>query len=149
MLLLSVRLVRWVGHVVGILTETVRLNLLGADMATPENKVKDKVKKLLGEYGAYYFMPTTGGYGRSGVPDIVACLRGKFIGIECKANGGKPTALQEKNLSQIMNVGGFAVIVDEGGIASFKSILEQLNTSEHVPKHAGILFDLLTTKETK
>jgi hypothetical protein len=118
-------------------------------MTTPEKKVKDKVKKLLGEYGAYYFMPTTGGYGRSGVPDIVACLRGKFIGIECKANGNKPTALQDKNLAEIMNVGGFAVAVDEGGIELLRNMLEQLKLSNKVPREAGILFDLLTTKELK
>lgn len=113
-------------------------------MATPEKKVKDKVKKLLGEYGAYYFMPTTGGYGKSGVPDIVACLRGKFIGIECKANGGKPTALQEKNLADIMSVGGFAVLVDEGGVETFRSVLKQIVESK-TPVSAGILFDLLTS----
>jgi Holliday junction resolvase len=116
-------------------------------MTTPEKKVKDKVKKLLEEYGAYYFMPTTGGYGRSGVPDIVACLRGKFIGIECKANGNKPTALQEKNLMKIMDVGGFAVAVDENGIELFKNLLNQIKQSDKIPREAGILFDLLTTKE--
>jgi hypothetical protein len=84
-------------------------------------------------------MPATGGYGKSGVPDIVACLQGKFIGIECKANGGRPTALQEKNLNEIMNHGGIAVLVDEGGIDSFKALLK-----EDLPK-AGILFDLLTS----
>jgi Holliday junction resolvase len=118
-------------------------------MTTPEKKVKDKIKKLLEEYGAYYFMPTTGGYGRSGVPDIVACLRGKFIGIECKANGNKPTALQEKNLMEIMNVGGFAVAVDENGIELFKNLLNQIKQSDKIPREAGILFDLLTTKELK
>ena len=114
-------------------------------MTTPENKVKNKVKKILEEYGAYYFMPTTGGYGRSGVPDIVACLQGKFIGVECKANGNKPTALQEKNLNEIMGVGGFAVLIDEGGIALFRSMLDQLKQSDHVPRKAGIYFDLLTS----
>jgi len=118
-------------------------------MTTPEKKVKDKVKKLLEEYGAYYFMPTTGGYGRSGVPDIVACLRGKFIGIECKANGNRPTALQEKNLMEIMNVGGFAVAIDENGIELFKNLLNQIKQSDKIPREAGILFDLLTTKELK
>jgi len=114
-------------------------------MITPEKKVKDKVKKILEEYGAYYFMPTTGGYGRSGVPDIVACLRGKFIGIECKANGNKPTALQEKNLHEIMGVGGFAVLIDENGIPMLRSMLDQLKQSNHVPREAGIYFDLLTS----
>jgi Holliday junction resolvase len=103
----------------------------------------------LEEYGAYYFMPTTGGYGRSGVPDIVACLRGKFIGIECKANGNRPTALQEKNLMEIMNVGGFAVAIDENGIELFKNLLNQIKQSDKIPREAGILFDLLTTKELK
>ena len=129
---------------VGILIQMESLNLLGADMSTPEKKVKDKIKKILDEYGAYYFMPATGGYGKSGVPDIVACLRGKFIGIECKANGGKPTALQEKNLSEIMGVGGFSVLVDEGGIKLFESVIKQLKESE-IPREAGILFDLLTS----
>ena len=113
-------------------------------MTTPEKKVKDKIKKILEEHGAYYFMPATGGYGKSGVPDIVACLRGKFIGIECKANGNKPTALQEKNLTEIMTVGGFSVLIDEGGMPMFKSMLEQLKTSD-IPREAGIYFDLLTS----
>jgi len=112
-------------------------------MSTPEKKVKDKVKKILGEHDAYYFMPATGGFGKSGVPDLVACIKGRFIGIECKANGGKPTALQEKNLAEIMNRGGIAVLVDEGGIESFKVLLDA-----ELPK-AGIIFDLLTTKESK
>jgi hypothetical protein len=113
-------------------------------MTTPEKKVKDKIKKILEENDAYYFMPATGGYGKSGVPDIVACLRGKFIGIECKANGGKPTALQEKNLNEIMAVGGFAVLVDEGGIEMFRSMVAQLKKDD-VPREAGIYFDLLTS----
>ena len=54
---------------------------------TPEAKVKKKVVAILNDHGAYYFYPVTGGYGRSGVPDIVACHGGRFIGIECKANG--------------------------------------------------------------
>lgn len=38
---------------------------------TPEGKVKKRVKEILDAMDAYYFMPTTAGYGRSGVPDIV------------------------------------------------------------------------------
>ena len=106
-------------------------------MTTPEKKVKDKVKKLLAEHGAYYFMPATGGYGKSGVPDLVACIKGRFIGIECKANGGKPTALQEKNLVDIMNKGGVAILVDETGIELLKALLDA-----GLPD-AGVVFDML------
>jgi Holliday junction resolvase len=56
---------------------------------TPEAKVKAKVVAQLKTLGAYYFYPVTGGYGGSGVPDIVGCLRGTFFAIECKA-GNRP-----------------------------------------------------------
>ena len=91
---------------------------------TPEKKVKDAVKKILNAHGAYYFSPVTGGFGTSGVPDIVACIKGKFIGIETKAGKGKATALQEKNLMSIMNTGGLAVLVNEHGIETLKMFLD-------------------------
>ena len=43
---------------------------------TPEAKVKKVVTNYLKKMGAYYFYPVTGGFGRSGVPDIVACFKG-------------------------------------------------------------------------
>jgi len=46
---------------------------------TPEAKVKAQVIKQLKELGAYYFSPVTGGYGRSGVPDLVACINGCYV----------------------------------------------------------------------
>lgn len=61
-------------------------------------------------------MPATGGYGASGVPDIIACYQGRFIGIECKANGNKPTALQLKNLVDIHHAKGMPLVIDETNI---------------------------------
>jgi hypothetical protein len=108
--------------------------------STPEKKVKDAVKKLLNAHSAYYFSPVTGGFGTSGVPDIVACIQGKFIGIETKAGKGKPTALQEKNLMNIMNTGGIAVLVNEGGIETLKLFLDA-----ELPEQ-GMFLDLLKEK---
>ena len=95
-------------------------------MTTPEKKVKDKVVKILKSIGAYYFFPVTGGFGRSGVPDIICCLNGNFIGIECKAGGNKPTPLQEKNLKDIQSAGGFAFVVNEDNIDSLERVLETM-----------------------
>jgi Holliday junction resolvase len=83
---------------------------------TPEKKVKTKAKKILDELGCYYFMPATGGYGASGVPDIIACYKGKFFGIECKANGNKPTMLQIKHLTDILKAGGQSMVIDEHNV---------------------------------
>ena len=91
---------------------------------TPEKKVKEKVKKILKELSCYYCMPSTGGYGSSGVPDIIACYQGKFIGIECKANGNKPTDLQQKNLTDILNSLGQSLVIDENNIDMLKLFIQ-------------------------
>jgi Holliday junction resolvase len=93
--------------------------------STPEKKVKDKVKKYLDSIGAYHFSPMSGGFGRSGVPDIVACFKARFIAIECKANGGKTTALQDKNLKAIESNHGIAMVVDEHNIEWMKEVIKE------------------------
>jgi len=80
---------------------------------TPEGKVKKKVVDILKAAGAYYFFPATGGFGRSGVPDIIVCFKGRFIGIECKAGDNTPTALQQRELMRIIDAGGSAFVVNE------------------------------------
>jgi penicillin-binding protein-related factor A (putative recombinase) len=90
---------------------------------TPEAKVKKKVVQQLKLLDAYYFYPVTGGYGRSGVPDIVGCYKGKFFAIECKAGTNKPTPLQALNLEQIMLTGGIALVINEENVDSVYSIL--------------------------
>jgi len=83
---------------------------------TPENKVKQKVVKLLKAHNIYYFFPATHGFGRSGVPDIICCYNSLFMGIECKAGNNKPTALQEKELRKIREAGGATFVINEDNI---------------------------------
>ena len=91
---------------------------------TPEAKVKKKVVAVLKQHKAYYFYPVTGGYGRSGVPEVIACHDGRFIGIECKAGNNKPTPLQEKNLSAIKTAGGVALVVNEDNINTVEELFD-------------------------
>jgi hypothetical protein len=69
-------------------------------------------------------------------------MGGKFIGIECKANGGKPTALQTKNLNNIALNGGYAVLVDESSVGSLELMLIEVHEGRGTA-FAGIVFDLL------
>jgi len=80
---------------------------------TPEKQVKTKVVGILKNEGAYYFFPATHGYGRNGVPDIVACVNGHFLAIECKAGRNKPTALQAREIEDIRKAGGTALVANE------------------------------------
>jgi Holliday junction resolvase len=98
-------------------------------MATPEKAVKAKVKAVLESEGVYYFMPPANGFGRSGVPDIVACVNGLFFGIECKANGNKPTALQIREIEAIRRSNGVAVVVDETNWDMVRDMVRRLKAT--------------------
>jgi hypothetical protein len=93
---------------------------------TPEKKVKNKAVVQLKTLGTYYFYPVTSGYGASGVPDIVGCYRGIMFGIECKANGNKPTKLQEMHLAEITKNGGISMVVDETTVESLADTLRRI-----------------------
>ena len=98
-------------------------------MRTPEGSIKLKVKRILFELGAYFVMPSTGGYGSSGAPDFIFCLRGRFMAIECKANGNKPTALQEKNLGAIRHAEGITWVIDETNVDDLRDLIQsEFNT---------------------
>lgn len=97
--------------------------------ATPESKVKDKVKKILKKWGAYYAMPIGTGFGHAGVPDFLVCFEGKFIGIECKANGGKLTALQRSNLLEIAKARGFFMVINETNVQDLDGFLAKLDST--------------------
>lgn len=80
-------------------------------MRTPEGIVKDQVKKLLKEYGAYYHAPVQNGMG-SPTLDFICCWRGKYLAIETKAPGKGPTPRQLKTLIAIATAGGLALAYD-------------------------------------
>lgn len=94
--------------------------------ATPEKRVKEKVVAILKDESAYYFFPATHGYGRSGVPDIIACVNGRFLAIECKAGTNKPTALQVREIESIRHANGVAVVVNEENWDMVRGLIRSL-----------------------
>jgi hypothetical protein len=99
---------------------------------TPEKKVKDKCVKLLKAHDVYYFFPATHGFGRSGVPDIICCVNGRFLAVECKAGENKPTALQEKEMADIRKQSGIAIVINEDNLTMLGSILRGLLDEEDI-----------------
>jgi len=92
-------------------------------MATPEGKLKDKVKKLLTERDAWFYMPVQNGMGRVGIPDIIGTYRGRFFAIETKAPNKNPTTEaqrwnkctpnQQMRIEEIREKGGLAIVCDD------------------------------------
>ncbi len=93
--------------------------------ATPESKVKAKIKAILKEHGVYYAMPIGTGLGNSGVPDFLCCIHGFFVGIEAKAGKNQPTALQWKNLREINDAGGYTLVINEDNMALLVRVIAE------------------------
>jgi pantoate kinase len=93
---------------------------------TPEAKVKAKIKEILKAHNIYYAMPIGTGYGNSGVPDFLCCVNGYFMAIEAKAGKGTTTALQEKNLTNVRNSGGVALVINENNLADIEAHIEMV-----------------------
>ncbi len=61
--------------------------------------------------GCFCWKEHGGPYGTSGIPDIICCYRGRFLGFEVKTESGKPTKLQEATIRKILAAGGTALVV--------------------------------------
>jgi hypothetical protein len=110
---------------------------------TPEGKVKKKVVAILKRHNVYHFFPAANGYGRSGIPDIICCWHGAFVAIECKAGGGRTTALQDREIAQIIGAGGHAFVVNEDALDALASFLNKHAPSSTVGADAVISPDAI------
>jgi len=92
---------------------------------TPEAKVKAEVRKILDSYkpDLYYFSPAANGYGRVGIPDIICCVGGRFLAIECKAGKNTLTVRQKAELDAIYLAKGTTLVVYEGDVDSVRVIV--------------------------
>lgn len=99
----------------------------GNDMAEEKN-YENKIKKLLDKLpNTWYFKHWAGPYSKAGIPDIIACIDGHFVGIEVKASSGRASKLQEVNMSKIKRAGGHGYITYPKDFNELKRELEGLS----------------------
>ncbi|ROL55831.1 VRR-NUC domain-containing protein [Bacteroidetes/Chlorobi group bacterium Naka2016] len=72
-----------------------------------EQTLQSQIIRYLSSIGAYVVKVTMAN--RSGVPDIICCVDGRFIAIEVKTNSAL-TSLQKLNLVRIQRAGGIGVV---------------------------------------
>lgn len=75
-----------------------------------ERDIVAAIKRYLASLGSdvFFWKEHGGPYGTSGVPDIICCYKGRFLGLEAKLPGGKLTELQKRALDKINRAGGIA-----------------------------------------
>lgn len=95
-----------------------------------EKKFEERVKKLLKERGAWVLKTWGGGYQRSGVPDLLVCYKGKFMGLELKGERGRVSSLQQVELRDIRQSGGIGLILRPSHILDFENLLDSIDRGE-------------------
>lgn len=77
----------------------------------PEGKLAARVKQALEAEGALVYNIHGGdGFQEAGIPDLLVCWRGHFIGLELK-RGSVTSKLQEWQIRRIRKAGGTAEVV--------------------------------------
>lgn len=108
-----------------------------------ENKIKDFLKKE----GAWFIKYWAGSeYTKAGIPDILACVNGIFLGIEVKAATGKPSELQLYTLDEIKKAGGVAFVLYPKDFEKFKSLVRTIKRYQN--KDYSHLWELGVINET-
>jgi hypothetical protein len=89
-------------------------------------KIKEAIKK---QWPQAYIFKVHGSVFSAGIPDLVGCVNGLFVGIEVKqpTTMKNVTALQAKNIEWINKAGGLAFVCSDPKEAVAK-INDRLNT---------------------
>ena len=93
-----------------------------------ESEVQKQIQYYLSSLGAFHFKTIANT--TNGIPDLIACLDGKFVAIEVKKPGGKPSPLQVVKIRKIEEAGGIAFIAYS--VEDVKRLIEkpQVNVSQ-------------------
>jgi len=111
----------------------------------PERKIVRAIQDLVVKHGGRPFKIQGGDESLQeiGVPDLLICHHGYFVGMEVKQPGAKLRPAQRAALHDIFDAGGVAAVVESVGQAALiLSILEKRGSGEI--KHSqrrGICFD--------
>lgn len=103
-------------------------SLNGASLGDPmrEKQFENQVKDFLKKEGCWFLKTWSNGVQRQGVPDLLICCNGYFVGVELKNETGTPSDLQIWNIEKIRKSLGFAFILYPSGFDKFKCFIHDL-----------------------
>lgn len=100
-----------------------------------EKDFENEIRKFLDQKGIYHFKFWGGNFKTShgsfvrtkkGVPDLICCVNGVFVGLEIKQENGKPSDEQIQNLNKINYSGGLGFLVYPKDFKLLKICIEKL-----------------------
>ena len=88
----------------------------------PEARITKKIREYLESAGAFVFKIHGSAAMMAGLPDLIACYKGCFLGVEVKQPGNKPTKRQIYVHSLIAAAGG--VVITATSVDDVSSVIE-------------------------
>lgn len=79
-------------------------------MSQPEARLGRQIRKALEERGAFMFKIHGGPTMMAGLPDLIGVWHGRFIAVEVKMPGNKPSKIQERVMDRIRTAGGRVIV---------------------------------------
>jgi hypothetical protein len=78
-----------------------------------EARLRSNIVKRLNAYSGFWFVTHADQYGTGGLPDIIGCYNGRFVGLEVKLPGKEHTLTQRQShvLAKITAAGGIGAMV--------------------------------------
>lgn len=106
-----------------------------------EKAFETKVKAFLKAENCWVLKTWSNGVQRSGVPDLLICCNGYFLGVELKAENGKPSDLQLWNVKKIREAGGISIVLYPNQYKAFQDLIhyiKNIHTTTNIP---AIIFE--------
>ena len=92
-----------------------------------EKNLENRIKKFLKNQECWCLKYWAGGgFTKSGIPDLLICCNGYFIGAEIKASNGTPSVLQIRELTKIQNASGIGVLIYPEDEITFRKLILEL-----------------------
>lgn len=97
-----------------------------------ETALVRRIRRELERRGAWTVKIHGGPMQESGIPDIVGCYRGRFLGLEVKRpDGDRPSGLQRYMIEKVTTAGGFACAVRT--VEEALAVLDKIDNEEARP----------------
>lgn len=92
-----------------------------------ENTVKAGIRRQCRRAGVFVKAIPAGEFSVGGISDFIACVCGRYVAIEAKANKDRnTTALQAEFLREVLDNGGAVAVVDDSNVDGLATWLSGL-----------------------
>lgn len=95
-----------------------------------EKNFERRIVKALKQKGAWILKTHGGAMQRGGIPDLLCCINGMFLGLELKASNGRVSELQKHNICEIRKSGGLAFVVYPDDFDAVMELIDRMKAGE-------------------